>query len=415
MSKESAISAIKRGALSELCHVLEESEWDVRSETLDSKGQSALHIACTRGHIDIVEYLIIVQTCSVTLEDAYGHTPLLLSLIHKHWKIADILLQNTPTSKIFEHSYGVQRHIVTRVAKEALCESRKKGYLSLFGFINEIIGSYPKVEYTHEAIKYEASIQKARFSGALHRVHYLLKGMKCTIPYDMPGIHVACILGATEKVKSAINNNGQSIIGTTDHYGTAAIHYAAYEPNILSMIVGRVSKDGVVLNLCDKRGNTVLHHCVKSEFIDSVKHVIGVPGCKLNQVNVKGDAPLHLACKQMNTAAVQLLVANERCDVNIRNKKGNTALHIAAYIKSNGIEMMKCLLRSGKCDINQVNNKHETSLHVACKYGHDRVVEILLRSGVDAQAVDMDGNTALYFARHNLQFKCLRLLGKHLN
>ena len=170
----------------------------------------------------------------------------------------------------------------------------------------------------------------------------------------MPGIHVACILGATEKVKSAINNNGQSILGTTDRCGTAAIHYAVYEPNILSMIVGRVSKDGVVLNLCDKRGNTVLHHCVKSEFVDSVKHVIEVPGCKLNQVNVKGDAPLHLACKQ-----IQLLVANERCDVNICNKKRNTALYIAAYyIKSNGIEMMKCLLRSGKCDLNQVNNKY---------------------------------------------------------
>ena len=418
MSKESAISAIERGALSELCHVLEESELDIRSETLDSKGQSALHIASTRGHLDIVEYLIIVQKCSVTVEDVYGHTPLLLSLIHEHWKIADILLQNTPTSKINEHLYGVQRHnIVTKVAKEALCESRKKGYHSLVGFINEIIHvrSYPKVDCTHKAIKYEASIQKARFSGALHRVQYLLKEMKCTIPYDMPGIHVACILGATEKVISAINNNGQSILGTTDRYGTAAIHYAAYEPNILSMIIGRVSKDGVVLNLCDKRGNTVLHHCVKSECVDSVKHVIEVPGCKLNQVNVKGDAPLHLACKQMNTAAVQLLVANERCDVNIRNKKGNTALHIAAYIKSNGIKMMKCLLRSGKCDLNQVNNKHKTSLHVACKYGHDRVVEILLRSGVDAQAVDMDGNTALYFAHHNLRFKCLRLLGKHLN
>ena len=55
-------------------------------------------------------------------------------------------------------------YIVTRVAKEALCESRKKGYHSLVGFINEIIHvrSYPKVDCTHKAIKYEASIQKTR-------------------------------------------------------------------------------------------------------------------------------------------------------------------------------------------------------------------------------------------------------------
>ena len=100
MSKESAIiSAIERGSLSELCHVLEESEWDIRSVTLDSKGQSALHIACTSGHLDIVEYLVIEKKCSVAVEDAYGSTPLLLSLISKCWKVANFLLQYTAFSE----------------------------------------------------------------------------------------------------------------------------------------------------------------------------------------------------------------------------------------------------------------------------------------------------------------------------
>ena len=75
MSKESAISAIERGSLSDLCHVLEESEWDIRSEPLDSKGQTALHIACTSGHLDIVEYLVIEKKCPVTLgRCVWAHT-----------------------------------------------------------------------------------------------------------------------------------------------------------------------------------------------------------------------------------------------------------------------------------------------------------------------------------------------------
>ena len=60
MSRKSAISAIERGALSELCHALEILRWDIRSEPLNRKSQSALHIACTCGHLHIiVEYLVI--------------------------------------------------------------------------------------------------------------------------------------------------------------------------------------------------------------------------------------------------------------------------------------------------------------------------------------------------------------------
>ena len=44
--KDAHISAIERGDLSDLCHILEESEWDIRSEILESKSQNVLHIAC---------------------------------------------------------------------------------------------------------------------------------------------------------------------------------------------------------------------------------------------------------------------------------------------------------------------------------------------------------------------------------
>ena len=392
MSKESAVSAIERGDLSELCHVLEESEWDIRSETLDSKGQSALHIACTSGHLDIVEYLVIEKKCSVTVEDVYGHTPLLLSLIHKHWQIAEFLLQNTPISTFQEQLLVVpifMESTVAKVAEEALHESLKKKHLALSGFLQTLL--FPEVV---QAIN--DKVEKARSKGDLWHVKYLLKDNRYTIPDDMPDIHVACIGGNMEKVKSDLDSNGQSILRTTDRYGTAAIHYAAYEPNILNMIM---HKGGEVFNLSDKRGSTVLHHSVMSECVDSVELVIGVPECNVNQLNDEGDTPLHVACKLSNTAAVQLCVANERCDLNIHNRKGDTALHIAASIESNGIKMVNCLLRSGKCDLNQINSKHETPLHVACKHGHAGVVEMLVADErCDPFFQDINGDTALYAA-----------------
>ena len=380
MSKESAISAIERGDLSELCHVLEESEWDTRSETLDSEGQSALHIACTSGNLDIVKYLVIEKKCSVTVEDVYGHTPLMLSLINKHWKVADFLLQNTEMNEELRRAQMFYSETsVIKVAKKALHD--QPSYFQLTRFIHAI-----------------AEIQNARSSGNLHHFQHLLKEVKCIVPEYTLDIHVACIVGDMEKVKSALDSNGQSILCTTDHSGTAAIHYAAYEPNVLHMIVGKID-NGQVLTLSDKRGNTVLHHCVKSGCVESVEHVIGVPGCNVNQLNNEGDTPLHVACKLKNTAAVQLFITNERCDVNIGDKKGNTALHIAVYIETNGFELVKCLLRCSKCDLNQVNSWHETPLHVACRHGHVRVVEMLVADErCDPFIQDINGDTALYAA-----------------
>ena len=389
MSKESAISAIERGDLSELCHVLEKSKWDIRSKTLDSKGQSALHIACTSGHLDIVQYLVIEKKCSVTLANINGRTPLILSLINKYWKIADFLLQYTALD---EQLYGITRSFVSKMAKEALHESHEKGYVELLRFIDA------RLQFN---LKGKIPIEKARLCGALHHVKYLIKERKCTIPDDMPDIHVACIVGDMKKVKSALDSNVQLILATTDHYGTAAIHYAACELSVLHMIIRKDGHNNCMLTLRDKRGNTVLHYCIISGCTESVKHVIGVPECNVNQVNVKGNAPLHVACKLKNIAAVELLVENERCDLNIHNRKGDTALHIAASIESNGIEnlIVKYLLRSGKCDLNQVNSEHQTPLHVACKYGHVRVVEMLVADKrCDPFIQDINGDTALYAA-----------------
>ena len=389
--KERVISAIERGDLSELCHVLEESEWDIRSEMLDSKGQSALHIACTSGYLDIVQYLVIEQNCNVAVEDVYGHTPLLLSLMFKHWKIADFLLQNTPNYTLEEQLQGVRRFnesTVAKVAEEALHESLEKGHLALLGFVKTLFPDF--VDIIND------KVEKAQSQADLWHVKYLLQEIRCTIPDDMSDIHVACIFGDMEKVESALDSNGQLILGKRDCYGIAAIHYAVCEPNMLNMII---QKGGNVLNSIDKRGNTVLHHCVVSGCVDSVKNLIGVPECNVNQLNDEGDAPLHVACKLKNIAAVQLFVAHERCDINIYNGKRDTALHIAAYIGSNDIEMVKCLLRSDKCDLNQVNSKHETPLHVACRYGHIRVVEMLVADKrCDPFIQDINGDTPLYAA-----------------
>jgi len=42
----------------QLRRLLEETQLDVGSEPLGSEGETALHVACAHGHLDVVQYLV---------------------------------------------------------------------------------------------------------------------------------------------------------------------------------------------------------------------------------------------------------------------------------------------------------------------------------------------------------------------
>ena len=400
MSIESALSAIERGDLSELQHVLEESEWDIGSEPLDSKGQTALHIACANGHHDIVQYLVNRKGCSVTVEDVYGHTPLMLSFINKHWKVANFLLQIAPNSAINGLEGIFTRYnklFMMKVVKESLVASCKEGYFELVKYLTD------HIPYSKEAL------QIARSSGNLHIVHYLLKHYQCDIPYDMSDVHLACMMGDMDTVKTTLETDG-FLFFIIDYFGTTPIHYATLERNVLSMIVQYAGEE--LLNITDRMGNTPLHHSIKYECIESVTILVEAPGCDVNLANLKGETPLIVACKYSNSAIVQVLVASERCDLNTADSEGNTALHIAVIRIC--MENIQCLLASDRCDPNVINKSGCTALHIACRHGVIPLLEALVADKrCDLNIQDGNGDTALHIGVENVEaVKCLLESGR---
>ena len=113
---------------------------DIGSEPLDSKGPTALHIACANGHLHIAQYLVTEKECSVMVEDVYGHNPFVLSLINKHWKVAEFLLTVAPNSESFKKYIGLLHYgesLVAKVASEAFTESCSNGYFQLVKFLKQ--------------------------------------------------------------------------------------------------------------------------------------------------------------------------------------------------------------------------------------------------------------------------------------
>lgn len=74
-----------------------------------------------------------------------------------------------------------------------------------------------------------------------------------------------------------------------------------------------------------------------------------------------------------------------------------TPLHIAARISDGGEKCVQMLLKSG-CDANLSDKEGRTALHVAAAKGHHSVVRLLLADGADPLRMDQSGQTPLHVA-----------------
>ena len=281
-----------------------------------------------------------------------------------------------------------------KAAKEALVMSCKNGYIVLVKYLTD------HIPHSKEAL------QIAMSSGNLHIVCYLLNHYQCDIPDDMSDVHLACMMGDMDTVKTALKTDGPSMLCIANCYGKTPIHYATLEPNVLRMIVQYAGE--MLLNITDSMGNTPLHHSIKYECIESVTILVEAPGCDVNIANLKGETPLIAACKHGKSDIVQLLLKNEKYDINTCDNEGNTALHIAVSCDSiEQLENVQCLLQSDRCDpnvINVINKSGHTPFHIVCHQGDIPLLEALVADKrCDLNIQDGNGDTALHIGVENVE------------
>ncbi|XP_010119597.1 PREDICTED: ankyrin repeat domain-containing protein 22 [Chlamydotis macqueenii] len=146
------------------------------------------------------------------------------------------------------------------------------------------------------------------------------------------------------------------------------------------------------------------------------------------QDSFSGDTPLICACKQGNNRIVSYLL-KRNADVNLRNKKKRTCLHYAVRKRFTFLDyvliiilmpvlligyllmisktkqnenLIKMLLRAG-VDVNATDFSGSTALHYACEMRNQTVIPLLLEAHADISVKNQDGETPLDVAR-KLQF-----------
>jgi len=125
-----------------------------------------------------------------------------------------------------------------------------------------------------------------------------------------------------------------------------------------------------------------------------VKSLIGGL-CMAALVSAAGDTRLSEAAMQGNTETVRSLL-KQRVDVDASQGDGTTALHWAAF--RDDLEMAKMLIAAGANVKAETREGAITPLFMACTNGSATMIDLLLKSGADANSVKANGTTALMTA-----------------
>ena len=362
-------------------------------------GDEALHQACIHGYLETVKFLTCSDYMSQTVS-FHGTTPLQVAWENKHWKVASYLLQAMRKCCGQVHA-GLSPTVIIQLlemvafGEDAFHVACSRGDLEVVRYLHESL----KCSLTQQNAQGETPLDVARLNGHLYVIHFLLESAKCSAP-DMTELHIACMGRDEERVKNLASDI--SSLGTPDQYGITAVHYATFQPEILSILVS-IAKQKNMLSLLvrqDERGNTPLHYATSCGFTRSVTFLIPYYE-SVNMQNSDGDTPLHLSIKSSycSFGPVREILLHESCNPSTVNAQNETVLHIAS--QHGKLDSAELLLSTGKCNQEDIKEAIESShlLHQAVATGRPELVQVLLNvPGCNINVFNSDGETPFHVA-----------------
>ena len=213
--------------------------------------------------------------------------------------------------------------------------------------------------------------------------------------------------------------------------------WQAAENGDIEAIKGFLAKDNKIDDQ-NKDGYSILHIAVRSGQAAVAEFALA-NGADINLRSNSKKTPLHYTAQYNQLALAKLLVA-AKADLAAKDKKGRTALdlatgeakrEIAQYLRDAGvmskndeaaaesifvaakigsIDAIKKHLEAG-VDVNAKNKGGYTALHLAAKKGHVEVAKVLLEAKADIAAASKSGKTAMhYVAYYNGNLDLAKLL-----
>ena len=403
---------------------------------LDGSGQYLLHEACTSGNLSLVR--ILAASTTVNSRDKNGNTPLHIACNKKHLDIAKFLIEEAPTQ--------INTSIQNRCGNLALhiaCEKHSLGLIKLVSSctcdpnVKNCAGNTP----LHVACK-------ERDDGC---VKYLVEKKGCDVSVqnnngELP-LHIAADTWSIKAVKLV----GHCEVNSRASSGDTPLHIACRKgnPKIVQYLLEALKCDP---NIQNENEELPLHIACLQASLEIVKLV---SNCEADMQTSTGDTPLHLACRTASSQKASYLLKQKHCNPDIQNAIGETPLHIACQeqdlqtVKLIGKfahkpnlatlsgdtplhvackstknmprvyihqpqdvpsrDIVRYLVMTKKCNQTIANNEGELPLHLACKYSVNLdLVKLVSNCNINSKTVD--GNTPLHIACQEYKMEIVKYL-----
>ncbi|XP_022240507.1 protein phosphatase 1 regulatory subunit 12B-like isoform X2 [Limulus polyphemus] len=210
----------------------------------------------------------------------------------------------------------------------------------------------------------------------------------------------ACAAGDTEEVERLLTKSAD--INTANVDGLTALHQACIDDN-LNMVEFLV-EHGCDVNRGDNEGWTPLHATASCGFVSIAKYLLE-NGASVAAVNNDGELPIDIAESEEMEELLQAEIDKLGIDCDAaRTEEENLMMKDAQEFIVN------------KQDYNsKIHPKTgATALHVAAAKGYIKVLSMLIKAGLELNAQDNDGWTALHAAAHWGQREACELLADNL-
>ncbi|XP_063923595.1 uncharacterized protein LOC135137792 isoform X2 [Zophobas morio] len=208
---------------------------------------------------------------------------------------------------------------------------------------------------------------------------------------------LACINGVYENAKTLLDVGASINIANHKNNNNNALHYASESQQNNRDIIGLLIENGIDVNAQNENGTTALQlACLKGVYENAITLLDF--DASINRMDKEGNNALHYASKsQQNNHDIIELLSEEGIDINVQNQNGTTALQFAC--RKAVYENAEMLLYFG-ASINSTDKDNNNALHYASRSNqvNQDVIKILTEKGVDVNAQNKNGTTALQFA-----------------
>jgi ankyrin repeat protein/GTPase SAR1 family protein len=359
----------------------------------DGRRDTLLHRAVIGGKEDVALALITEPSCDTNIKNGGGKTALHYACETRCFNLVKKLVHKTDAVII-----NAQDERRDTLLHRAVKGGKEDVALALI--------TEPSCDTSIKNSDGRTALHCACERGLLSLVQKLVHDRKADINIQDKWKNTPLLLAAMEgkeDVALALITEYNCDSNIKNDSGKTALHYAC-DTRCLNLVKKLVHKtDAVIINVQDRRRDTLLHRAVKEGKEDVALALITEPSCDTSIKNRDGETALHYACERGCLNLVKVLVHDCNADVNAQNNRKNTPLHLAA--------------RQGKFSIIESMGKHtsplatnedgDTPLHMAAARGHLECVEALLQLDIPVMLRNANGDTARDIAQDEHVGYCL--------